>query len=1105
MKTIRLLFLLTFFSLLFSNQSFQNITVKEGLSDNQCISVSDDGRGFIWVGTNEGLNRYDGYSPKIYRSNPFDTTALSGNRIFGTFRDSYGELWVSTEKSIDKYDFSKDKFKRHFTGTSPTFVVEDTLGKLWVATLGDGLFEIDIQSGKLTNHLFNPLDPTSISSNQFSYNQKNPIVIDNKNNIWVGTTNGLNYFNRNTKIFSRFYYKENDINSLSSNKINTLHFDGTSLWVGTPNGLDRVDLESLSVERQAGTRWISMLGLYNVNQIVPFKKNVPMEGFWMGTIGGLVYFDKNMVTFQEVIHPDIFGRYISNIYSSPKGDLWLYVPQSEGAIQFKTTNFYLMYGFFDPDKDFLHLKSIKEDSKSLGSNKINDILFDERGSSWFATDKGISRLINEKNVFEYKWKVKNANSVTVARNNSIWFSHDNGITSIDNNGEETNLISDPTNVHSLLTSETGKTLITKKGEVWAASKYGGVTVYNPNTKIYKRYESQNFSSNSIVEEKINTIYQDSKRTIWLSSVKGVSKYKNGIFTTFYYNPSLNNNHLYDINSVLFDKNSNLWIGTNANGLYNLDYSDLSVIKHYTLDQKDKFSFSSSTVLCLYQDSNEMIWVGTGGEGLYKYDKEKDGFIRYSIDDGLPSNTVTSLIEDKQNMLWMGTRNGVSRLNPKTIRFQNYNLSDGLKDRIFFNQSIAVDNFGNLYVGSPQGIHIADPNIIIQNPNPPRLSLVEINGIDAQNNKSKIDLSSDIIKIKYDIQTIEIEFVGLSFSKSEKNNYKYKLQNYIDDWVDNGTSRNVSFQGLKAGEYNFQYMSSNNDGLWSNPSDAILIKVYPPLWKTWWAFSGYLGLAALTVFGSVRTRDRSQAKKLEETRRIAELEEARDFQMKMLPKDEEFPDMLGLEIAAGIKTATEVGGDYYDFFPQKDCLYIVVGDATGHGMTAGMMVSITKAGLYGTPPNIPPNEVTYGLNRTIKSINLGKNKMAINVARFYSDRVEFTSAAMPPVYHYKAESDEVDELLIEGLPLGSFKGETYTMLEIDSKVGDAYIFISDGLPEVENKNGEMLGYNAVLDCIRNNGKLTAEEIKQSLLDLGSAWLDGLQNQDDITIVVVKKAE
>ena len=414
---------------------------------------------------------------------------------------------------------------------------------------------------------------------------------------------------------------------------------------------------------------------------------------------------------------------------------------------------------------------------------------------------------------------------------------------------------------------------------------------------------------------------------------------------------------------------------------------------------------------------------------------------------------------------------------------------------------AASNYGKIYFGGPGGVSYTDPLSIAINQVPPKLSIVEVASIDGSNNRSKVDFATDSIKIYHNTQTLEIDFVGLSFVKSEKNQYKYFLDNYNNTWVDNGTNKKTSFQGLKPGEYKFSFMASNNDGLWSETSKPLHIKVYPPIWKTWWAYSSYAGVLLLAVFGSVRRYDSVQVKKIEQDRRETELEEAREFQMKMLPKDP--PKMLGLEIAAGIKTATEVGGDYYDWFPQNNSLYVAVGDATGHGMTAGMMVSITKAGLMGTPPHIPPNEVTYGLNRTIKSIDLGKNKMAISIARFWEDRVEFTSAAMPPIYHYKSETNEVDEILLEGLPLGSFKGETYSLLSVETKPGDAYVFISDGLPEATNISEKMLGYKAVLECIKNNGKNSAEEIKQTLFDLGNAWLDGVPNQDDITIVVVKK--
>ena len=228
------------------------------------------------------------------------------------------------------------------------------------------------------------------------------------------------------------------------------------------------------------------------------------------------------------------------------------------------------------------------------------------------------------------------------------------------------------------------------------------------------------------------------------------------------------------------------------------------------------------------------------------------------------------------------------------------------------------------------------------------------------------------------------------------------------------------------------------------------------------------MIVIAVYVFVKHRMHKQKHELEEERRIKELEQARDFQMTLIPQTP--PQHPDYDIALHMKTSTEVGGDYYDLFPQRDnSIYVVVGDATGHGMTAGMMVSITKAGLYGTAPNMPPNEVSKGLNRTIKAIELGINKMALSIARFWSDRVEFTSAAMPPIYHYQANTEDVDEILLEGLPLGSFKGETYGQVEIASEPGDAFVFISDGLPEATNKTEQMLGYRAVFDCVKENGK------------------------------------
>ena len=1104
-KSRNIFLFVTCASFIWADLSFKNISVKNGLSENYCNVVSRDGLGFVWIGTDEGLNRYDGYIPVIYRSNPFDSTALSGNRIYNIFKDASGEVWIATDKSLDKYIHGNNEFRRYTTKSRPTFVTEDNNGIVWVGTIDDGLFEIDKKTGKTTNHRFSPLDPLSISSNSFSPSQKTPIVFDEDNNVWVGTNNGLNFFNRKTKTFRRFFPQDDD-NSISSKKINTLHIDGDYLWVGTASGLDQVNTKTMEIQRLAGSKWFSIMGHHNVIQIVPFKKGTPMEGFWMATTSGLVYFDKNMDTFQDIIHEKIFGRYVSNIFPDKEGNLALLIPQSSGMVYFKTTNFYIMYGFIDAASDIYHNVSKEEDERTLSSNKIKHVYFDDENTAWVSSEEGVDRQITTKDVFLVEksgnLQKKHIQSIDVYRAmNEIWFSHNEGVTAINKKtNTTTTYTSDPTDVNSLLSRESGALKVLKSGEVWVASVYGGVSVIGADRKTITRYTDEGVEGD-IIGGKINTIFQSSDGRVYLSSSKGTSIFKGKTFKNSLYNQTIKNSQVSDVNVFFEDKQGGFWVGTNTNGLFKINKDDLSVLEQYKLDPNNPKSFASSTVYDILETKEGALLFGTGGEGLFLYNKNENNFDRLTYKDGLPSNTVVSLIEDKQGDIWAGTRNGSSKINIKTGQIQNYNISDGLTDRALSVGASVASNYGKIYFGGPSGVSYTDPLSIAINQVPPKLSIVEVASIDGSNNRSKVDFATDSIRIYHDTQTLEIDFVGLSFIKSEKNQYKYFLENYNNTWVDNGTNKKTFFQGLKPGEYKFSFMASNNDGLWSEASRPLHIKVYPPVWKTWWAYSSYAGVLLLAVFGSVRRYDSVQVKKIEQDRRETELEEAREFQMKMLPKDP--PKMLGLEIAAGIKTATEVGGDYYDWFPQNNSLYVAVGDATGHGMTAGMMVSITKAGLMGTPPHIPPNEVTYGLNRTIKSIDLGKNKMAISIARFWEDRVEFTSAAMPPIYHYKSETNEVDEILLEGLPLGSFKGETYSLLSVETKPGDAYVFISDGLPEATNISEKMLGYKAVLECIKNNGKNSAEEIKQTLFDLGNAWLDGVPNQDDITIVVVKK--
>ena len=222
---------------------------------------------------------------------------------------------------------------------------------------------------------------------------------------------------------------------------------------------------------------------------------------------------------------------------------------------------------------------------------------------------------------------------------------------------------------------------------------------------------------------------------------------------------------------------------------------------------------------------------------------------------------------------------------------------------------------------------------------------------------------------------------------------------------------------------------------------------------------------------------------------------------MLPK--KFPELSDLDIAAGLITSTEVGGDYYDYFLEDNGdIYIVCGDATGHGTAAGMMVSIIKSALNGLPI-LPVNKILEQLNKIVKKIDLGRLKMSLTVSKIKGNKLYLSSAAMPPTYLYNLKNKNCEEIMIQGLPLGGLNNETFKLYENKFSKGDILVMISDGLPEAENENSEMYNYDRIKDTILKNSNESANNIKDSLLDELNIWLKGGIPDDDATVVVVKK--
>jgi len=261
----------------------------------------------------------------------------------------------------------------------------------------------------------------------------------------------------------------------------------------------------------------------------------------------------------------------------------------------------------------------------------------------------------------------------------------------------------------------------------------------------------------------------------------------------------------------------------------------------------------------------------------------------------------------------------------------------------------------------------------------------------------------------------------------------------------------------------------------------------------------IGFTSYAIYNKQKQKER--ARKREEDRKNKELQAARDLQLSMLPK--KVPQIANLDIASFIRSSTEVGGDYYDFFEHKgSALYSICGDATGHGVASGMMVSVTKAGLNGIDA-LPANTILHKLNNVVKNIDLGTLRMSLNIVQIKPTEFELSSAAMPPVYHYVAATNKVEEILIKGLPLGGLKEEHFDNVTRSFNTGDIIIQLSDGLPEAPNLTGEMYDYERLRLLIEDNGHKTAQGMIDALMASVDEWLQGQHNPDDITLVVIKK--
>ena len=529
--------------------------------------------------------------------------------------------------------------------------------------------------------------------------------------------------------------------------------------------------------------------------------------------------------------------------------------------------------------------------------------------------------------------------------------------------------------------------------------------------------------------------------------------------------------------------------------------DLNTFKNIApkIDYKD-FTYKSIFNifnLVVYKDS--LAFISGYDYGLTEINLKVQTKKNFTINDGMPTQLVYDLRIDPASNLWMSSDYGLIRYSIQKKQFKNLTPSEGAQGYEYNAYANFMTKDGDFIYSGQGGVNYFNYKDVSDNEQKPN---VIIQKVTIKNKIVPIEAvkTDKFIEVKYNENILAIDFVAFNYKNTIQNKYKYIMVGYDNDWRESGSRHYTTYTNLPAGEYTFRVIASNNDGLWNEEGAYIKIKILPAPWFTWWAYTIYILLVLSGIFLFIGYKQKQQKKALEDERKNNELAEAKALQERLLPKQN--PVVGHLDIATYLRTSTEVGGDYYDFFEQADgSLYAICGDATGHGTPSGMLVSITKAGIIGLP-QMSPKDMLHELNRVVKKVDLGILRMSLNIALIKDNQIILSSAGMPPYFIYRAATNTTEEIQLSGVPLGSFNDVHFDQTSTTFNTGDILVIISDGLPEAPNLAGDLFDYQKVQNLISTYGNQTAQEVIDQLMMEADAWLSGNHNPDDITLVVIK---
>ncbi len=821
----------------------ETIDIDNGLSQNTITTVYQDNEGFIWLGTQIGLNRYDGRSFRSYFTDPFDTTTISNLRIVCITGDHKGNLYIGTREGLNLYDKTKDIFYR-LSGNSSAYkylarnaiysLLCDNSGRIWIGT-EKGVFIYDPALNALEETKGTLLDKNDID--------KTPVWAlfeDSKRNIWISSFDKGLYRYRDNEI-DHLTFESNNNNSLSNNIVESIAEDNEgNLWFGTYNGLTRYNPANGSFTRyfcsteQTNPRSYNRVKSVLVTSRSEIIVNVLNDHLYIYNAGH-----------------DLFEPFLLN-EERTEG-----MPEPTFSYLFEGSSGILWFGTLDKGikkinyngKQFVNYTHIKGDKNSIIDNSIFSLYEDNKGKIWVGTLQGISIWDRHKNSFEHI--VSDRKRVNSLCGNSVWAI----------NGDS-------------------------KGNIWIGTS-DGVNCYSPSTGIFKHYYADPMSQNHISYNEVFAIAEDNLGRIWFGTAWGLSRLNpaTGVFKNYYHDEtdttSIASNNIW---AITVDSKGNLWIGTQYGLCRYLPERDCFYTYH--TDPSDPESISSDEIQSIKEDSSGDLWIGTT-LGLNHLNPETGVFTSYTMKSGLPNNVINGILFDNDNV-WFSTNRGIACLNKHDGSIRAFDHSDGVQSNEFNFPAIKSGD-SLLIFGGPKGITMFNPDSITSSTFFPPVVFTDflINSVSVKPGEvinkiiplNKTINYTDTIYLSYKTKVFSLEFATLSYTSTNKVIYKYRIDE-ITDWVNIGNTNSISFTGLSPGRYHLHLTGTNTDGQWSHSERKLIIIILPPWWKTQLFYVIISVLLIVLVILAISQRDKSLKREkdlLEETvrKRTSEIENQKE--------------------------------------------------------------------------------------------------------------------------------------------------------------------------------------------------------------------------------------